>query len=59
MRVRDRHLVSLTLSRRTFMPFNRRTFLVTSAAAAGTVTILPYGALADGHSANVFKTETG
>lgn len=40
------------------MTLSRRSFVV-SAAAAGTVTLLPFGALADGHGANVFKTAAG
>ncbi len=40
------------------MPLTRRTFLATS-AATGAVTILPYSALADAHSSNVFKTGAG
>lgn len=41
------------------MTQTRRNFLTTSAAAAGAVTILPYGALADGHSSNSFETPGG
>ena len=40
------------------MTQTRRNFL-TTAAAAGTVTILPYGAMADGHSSNSFETAGG
>ena len=40
------------------MHLTRRTFLAT-AAASGAVTVLPYGALADAHSSNVFKTGAG
>jgi len=36
----------------------RRTFLAT-AAAAGTITVLPFAARAGGHSANEFKTDAG
>ncbi|MDA8870424.1 MBL fold metallo-hydrolase [Rhizobiaceae bacterium] len=41
------------------MSVDRRTFLVTATAAAGAVTLLPYAALADAHSSNVFKTDAG
>ena len=41
------------------MTQTRRNFLTTSAAAVGTVTILPFGALADGHSSNSFETPAG
>lgn len=40
------------------MTQTRRTFLAT-AAAGGTITVLPFGALADMHGGNVFETEAG
>lgn len=41
-----------------FLP-SRRRFLVTGASAAGIVTILPYAALAEGHSLDAFDTPAG
>lgn len=41
------------------MPLTRRTFLATSAATAGAAALLPQYVFADGHSANVFKTDMG
>ena len=41
------------------MTQNRRTFLATTAAAAGTITLLPFGAMADAHASNIFNTPKG
>ena len=41
------------------MTQTRRTFLVSAAAGAGVVTLLPYGALADAHASNMFEMPTG
>jgi len=41
------------------MTQTRRQFIATSAIAAGTITMLPYAALADAHGSNVFKTSAG
>ncbi|MGB3244782.1 MAG: MBL fold metallo-hydrolase [Sulfitobacter sp.] len=41
------------------MTQTRRTFLATSAAAAGTITLLPFGAMADAHTSNSFETTSG
>ena len=41
------------------MQQTRRQFVVTSSAAIGAVTVLPYAALAAAHGANVFKTSGG
>jgi L-ascorbate metabolism protein UlaG (beta-lactamase superfamily) len=41
------------------MKQSRRTFLATSAAAVGVITVLPWDAKAAGHSANVFSTNAG
>ena len=38
---------------------SRRQFLISTAGAAGTVTLLPYAAMAAGHLANEFKTPGG
>ena len=38
---------------------SRRQFMLTTAAAAGAVTILPYVARADGHSGDAFETPAG
>lgn len=38
---------------------SRRQFLLSSAAAAGAVTILPYAAFADGHGGDTFETPAG
>lgn len=41
------------------MTQTRRTFLATSAALAGTVTIMPYAAMAAAHASNSFDTPAG
>ena len=41
------------------MTQTRRHFLATSAAAAGAITLLPYGAMAAAHASNSFETPTG
>jgi L-ascorbate metabolism protein UlaG (beta-lactamase superfamily) len=41
------------------MTQTRRNFLTTAAAGAGAITILPFKALADGHSGNSFETPKG
>ncbi|MEW9921607.1 MBL fold metallo-hydrolase [Marimonas sp. MJW-29] len=41
------------------MKQTRRHFLVTSAAAAGMITVLPYGAMAAAHASNSFDTPGG
>jgi hypothetical protein len=37
----------------------RRHFLATTAAAVGSITLLPYAARAAGHSSDVFSTDGG
>ncbi|KAA9010649.1 MBL fold metallo-hydrolase [Histidinibacterium aquaticum] len=41
------------------MTQTRRSFLVTAAASAGAVTVLPYAAHAAAHTGNTFETESG
>ncbi|MCB1334764.1 MAG: MBL fold metallo-hydrolase [Roseivivax sp.] len=41
------------------MTQTRRTFLTTAAAAAGTITILPFAARAAAHGGDIFQTATG
>lgn len=38
---------------------NRREFLATSGVAIGSIALLPYGAMADGHESHVFPTPRG
>lgn len=41
------------------MPHSRRQVLVSAAAVAGTITLLPFRASADGHAVHTFKTAAG